>query len=87
VPELQVAVEVAAGADGDLQRVLGLALGDARGAACVAVHQQAGVVTTDGVASDEDGVGLGADLVHPVEVLGVRQQKALRGGVVDVSVH
>jgi hypothetical protein len=55
-------------------------------AALDGVDDQPRIVTAQRRGPDQDGVGLGADLVDAVEVGFVRQEQPLRARVVDVAV-
>lgn len=88
VPEFPVGAEIASAGDGDLERVLGEAVGDATGAALLGVHKEAGVVRAEGASPDEDRIDAGSYRVDAIEVLGVGEYEPFlaRSGV-EVAVN
>jgi hypothetical protein len=80
-------VEVAGAGDRDADRVGQLAAGQPGFPPGGGADPQPGVVAADRGRADQDRVGVGADLVDPVQVRVAGQDQALAGGVVQVAVH
>jgi len=84
--ELGRAVEVAAGAEGDPERLFGQAARHTGGPPGWIAHPQTRVIPANCPGTDENRIDAGPDLVDPVQVSGPGQDQPLGRGVVQVSV-
>lgn len=86
VPEGEIGTEIGGPGDGDLERMLGLPGSDASSAKGGTRNQQPGVVLTQGVGSDENGVSGSTFTIDPIQVSPIGQYEPISGGVIETTV-
>lgn len=86
VPKSEIGIQFDGPGDRDLQRMLGLPGRKTPSTTQRTRCEQTGVVPAQGIGADEDGIGVGALAINPIQVGPVGEYEPIAGGVVEAAI-